>query len=91
MNKTTNDEAIKYLSYNILCLRRTNNLTKKEMAKILGIGIASLNKIEQGILPPRLSVTILFKIQAHFGIPLSFQISKKVSLEDGKTKVKGMS
>jgi len=78
MCTTTNDEAMKYLSYNILYLRKRNKITKKEMAKILGIGITTLNKIEKGILPPKLSVEILFKIQDCFGIPLSLQISEKI-------------
>lgn len=37
------------------------------MAKILGIGITTLNKIEQGVLPPRLSAEILFRIREYFG------------------------
>ena len=79
MSKIRNDDAIKYLSHNILYLRKRHNITKKEMAKILGIGIKTLNKIEQGILPPKTSVEILFKIHNHFGIPLSFLISKKLT------------
>lgn len=47
------------LSYNIRVLRE--RLSKKEMAKRLGIG--TLTKIEKGILPPRLMVDVLFDIE----------------------------
>ena len=38
------------------------------MAKILKIGIESLNKIEKGVLPKRLSVNIVFCIEDYFKI-----------------------
>lgn len=70
-----NNDAIKIFSQNVMYLRKSHNITKKEMAKILGIGINSLNKLEQGILPPRLSVKILFRAKNYFGISLSDQLS----------------
>lgn len=48
MSANINDNVMEFLSHNVLYLRRTHNLTKKEMAKILGIGIKTLSKIEQG-------------------------------------------
>ena len=56
------------LCKNIKYLRFQHNLSKKEMAKKLGIGIASLSKIESGILPPRLTHELLLLIHEHFGI-----------------------
>jgi len=53
---------------NIAYLRKSNKLSKKKMAEILGIGIKSLEKLENGILPPRLSVKIIFNIYYSFGI-----------------------
>lgn len=41
---------------NIRLLRVKNGLTKRQMAKIMGIGIESLNKIERGTVPERLKV-----------------------------------
>ena len=38
------------------------------MARLLHIGVASLNKIENGELPPNLSIEILFQIHKHFHI-----------------------
>lgn len=81
MSINTNDNLMEFLSHNVLYLRKTHNITKKEMAKILGIGIKTLSKIEQGILPPRLSVEVLFRIRDYFGISLSFQVGVKIGEE----------
>ena len=64
------------LSKNICYLRARNGLSKKEMAKRLGIGSGTMSKIEKGILPPRLTVDILFYLQQEFDIPIKnlFQI-----------------
>lgn len=79
VSKDVNNEVIKYLSYNVLYLRKKHNITKKDMARILGVGIKTLNKIEHEILPPRLSVDILFKIQKRFGISVSSLVSEDIS------------
>lgn len=55
---------------NIAYLRRINGLTQKQMAQIMGIGVAGIAKLEKGILPPRLSCDILYKISDHFSIPI---------------------
>ncbi|MBQ7037463.1 MAG: hypothetical protein IJN74_08285 [Clostridia bacterium] len=49
------------------------------MAKILGIGIKTLNKMEQGVLPARLSVEVLFRIKERFGVSLICQVSEKLA------------
>ncbi len=54
--------------FNVTRLRKRHGLTKKEMAKTLGISVGTLNKIEKGELPPRMSVEIVFNIYQHFGI-----------------------
>ena len=53
---------------NILRLRRRAKLSKKEMAKVLGIGTKSLNLLESGKIPPRLSCEIFCAIHRQFGI-----------------------
>ena len=58
-------------SDNIKQLRQSHNLSKKSMAKIMGIGIGSLNKLESGILPPRADVQCLLNLNKHFGISIS--------------------
>ena len=60
--------SIENLSKNIKEIRKANGLTQKEMAKRLGIGVSSLSKLENGILPPRLTVDVLFIIERNFHI-----------------------
>jgi len=55
---------------NIKLIRETHNLSKKKMAECCGISVYSLNKIEQGILPPRLSYKVLVRLHNNFGIDL---------------------
>ena len=38
------------------------------MSELLGIGIKSLNKIEKGEVPPRLSANVIFNIWRYFHI-----------------------
>ena len=45
------DKEMKIFLKNIYILRTKYNKNKKEMAKILGISIYKLNKLENGILP----------------------------------------
>lgn len=53
---------------NIKLIRETHNLSKKKMAERCGISVYSLNKIEQGILPPNLSYQMFVHINKNFGI-----------------------
>ncbi|MBQ7347692.1 MAG: helix-turn-helix transcriptional regulator [Clostridia bacterium] len=53
---------------NLKQLRKRESLTKVVMAKKLGIGVQTLTKIENGIIPPLLSTEILYQIHHHFGI-----------------------
>ena len=54
---------------NIKLLRIKNDLSCAEMAKRLGIGQKMLRLLECEILPPRLSCSILFRIEREFGVP----------------------
>ena len=62
-----NNYEFKVFCENIKAIRKQKSLSKKEMAKRLGIGVKSLDSIENGIVPPRLSSAILFKIYYEFG------------------------
>ena len=53
---------------NVKSIRRSNHLTQKEMAAILGIGVHSLSRLEKGEMPRRMGVKVLFNIHKHFGI-----------------------
>lgn len=53
---------------NIKWLRAKHNLSKQKMAQMLHISVRTLNRIEQGEVPPRISVDPLYWIYDHFGI-----------------------
>lgn len=57
------------LLHNIVWLRKHYGISKTRMAKMLGVGLWSINKIEQGEIPPRLDVSIIFAISRQFSIP----------------------
>ena len=58
---------------NIVFLRKQHKLSKKKMAEILGIGIGTLNRIEKGELPTRISTRVIFRIKDHFHLSPSEQ------------------
>ena len=62
------DREVENLIYNLIYLRRQHGLSKKHMARILGIGIHSPNLIESGALPPRLGANIFYEIYSHFKV-----------------------
>lgn len=53
---------------NIKSLRINNNLTKTQMANKLKISVYKLNKIEKGLLPPSITIEIIFMIYNEFQI-----------------------
>ncbi len=63
--KTTNRELYAFFQ-NIRILRISHKLTQKEMAKICGVSLSTLRKLEHNILPTRVSVRILFNISNYF-------------------------
>ena len=62
------DKELRYLLNNIELIRKEKLLSKKSMAKILGVSVKTINKIEQGVFPPRLSVSVIFKLHNNFGV-----------------------
>ena len=63
-----NDTEFVIFQNNIKFLRKKENLSKKDMAKLLQISVNSLNKIESGIMPERFRIGIVFRIQQVFGV-----------------------
>lgn len=55
-----NNDYIKIFCDNVKELRKANRLSKREMADKLHIGLKTLDNIEKGILPNRLSLRIVF-------------------------------
>lgn len=70
------DKEMKIFLKNIYILRTKYNKNKKEMAKILGISIYKLNKLENGILPKSLTCDIFFRIYENFNIHPSMQFKE---------------
>ncbi len=70
MLKSDEYNAPEYMNLlkNISYLRKKHRLTKKEMARRLGIGVGSLAKLEKGIVPPRLSALIILFAYQEFGV-----------------------
>ncbi len=78
MEKSASKIACENFIHNVKWLRKHYCLSKKSMAMFLKIGVGSLNKIENGEIPPRLSVEILFNIYNHFGILPQDQLSRRL-------------
>ena len=61
-----NDKELMCFCQNIRYLRKKHNLTQKQMATLLGIGIQTLRMLEKNIVPPYLRCSVLYQIYLHF-------------------------
>ena len=86
MQNPNNEKQIQILCKNIAFLRRENHLSKKEMAAILGIGVQSLTKLENGELPPHLRVDVIFHIYDRFRIHPQALVSQLLEAEQTNRK-----
>ena len=77
-NIDTNEKEYEILIYNVIWLREHHALSKRKMAGLLGISTGSLNKLENGKIPPRLGVRVFYSIHKNFGISPSILISKRL-------------
>ena len=64
---TTQDELHCFCE-NVKQIRKERGLSCRAMAKKLKIGVGTLRKIEQGMIPPRLSCAVLLTIYDEFHI-----------------------
>ena len=55
---------------NVKKLREINKLSKKEMAKRLHISVRSLSMLEQGIIPPKMSMQVAIVLSREFEMAL---------------------
>ncbi|MBQ7827102.1 MAG: helix-turn-helix transcriptional regulator [Clostridia bacterium] len=62
-------------------VRTAMGLSKKEMANRIRISIYSLNKLESGIIPPRLCIDFLVYIHWEFGILPSEMFLPRLGLD----------
>ena len=71
-------EELDNLLYNIAWLRRTGGLSKREMATRLGVGRKTLDLMERGEVPPRLSASVIFAVEKQFGVSRSALLSHRL-------------
>ena len=48
------------------------------MSEMLGIGIKTLQRIESGEFPERLSVSVLFRIEKYFGVKAKLMVGERL-------------
>ncbi|MBQ7344386.1 MAG: helix-turn-helix transcriptional regulator [Clostridia bacterium] len=75
-------DEIQIFCDNIKILRQHNNLSKTAMCKIMRIGIRSLNSIEKGILPPRISCEALIRACNYFSVLPKDMLSENIKMVD---------
>ena len=78
--KDSLDPKLENFMHNVAFLRKACGLSKREMAKRMQIGVGSLTKLENGILPPKLSPLVLLQIEQSFGLSPDDQFIRR--LED---------
>ena len=72
-------DMLKIFSHNIAVLRAHYGCSQKHMAQLLGISVGSLREIENGIIPPRLTVDVVFAVERHFHISPDTLFSEELS------------
>ncbi|MBQ9746286.1 MAG: helix-turn-helix transcriptional regulator [Clostridia bacterium] len=77
-----NRKEIETFLHNIAWLRKHHGISKRKMAKILHISTSTLNKIESGVLPPKMSANVIWRIKVHFDIAPDEQF--QINLEDSE-------
>lgn len=74
------------ISRNIILYRKRNNLTQKELAEKLGVGITSVSSWERGANAP--DIELLFKLCELFGITVSEMYGLSSDLESSENAKK---
>jgi len=63
------DRELQTFCENIKTYRNKSEISKKEMAKRLKIGVHTLNVLESGHIPPRVSVDVFFRFALLCNVP----------------------
>lgn len=66
---------------NIAWIRKYYGISKKNMAKLLKIGVADITCIETGKIPSELSAEIIFIVQKRFGVAPADLLEKQLKNE----------
>ena len=70
--------AAENFSHNVICLRQQHNISKLKMAKIMGVGVNMLNRIERGELPRCLKASAIFNLSEYFQISTDEALHSKL-------------
>lgn len=62
------DKQLTIFCQNLRYLRQKHGLSKTRMANILGVGINTLNHLEQGTTSPRLGSSVLYNAGVYFHV-----------------------
>ena len=62
------EQAMKNFCANVKQLRHRHRLSKREMAAICGIGVATLNRLESDSFPERMRAGVMLRLADHFHI-----------------------
>ena len=71
-----NERQLATFCKNVTYLREKKQLTKKQMANIMGVNVNTLNSIENGVVPSKLSSRVLINLYNHFHISLDTFFNK---------------
>lgn len=63
-----NEKCFVCLCTNIKKLRKSKNMTQKQLANYLGMSVSLISKLENNVIPPRFTIMDIFKICRFFGI-----------------------
>ena len=78
MISETNRSQLANLLYNLAWIRKSCGISKRQMSALLGISIGTLNKIEKGEVPPRMSAEVLIKVQTYFCLRMQDLLERRL-------------
>lgn len=64
----TNNSNMDVFCRNIAILRKVHGLTQKEMAKLMGVSVYCVRKLERGVIPERLRIDVIYPLCRQFGM-----------------------
>jgi len=76
----TSQETQNFCS-NVTYLRKKHGLTQAQMAQIMDVGVGTVRLLERGgVLPPRLSADVRYRLHIHFHISINALLSSQKPL-----------
>ena len=82
----TNKEELQIFCKNLKYLRKKYKLSQKEMAKICGVGVLSIRKLENGIIPKHLGAGIFINISKVLRMSPSVLLTYLIECEENLSK-----